>query len=111
MWDLYLFDRFEAAAAAVVVGGSKMCSQIFVPDLAPLNFKEIPMIFYTHISWAVPECSAKFGPNCSKFREMAAILNQKNSYFALFSLSILVIPTKLGRDITRGKGHLLIKRP
>ena len=28
-------------------------------------------------------------------------------FFALFSKSILVIPAKLGRDIARGKGHLV----
>ena len=73
------------------------------------------MIFYTHISWLVPECSAKFGPNYSIFHETAAILIRKNHIFALFSHSILVIPMKLGRDIARGKGHLVcefdLKRP
>ena len=33
VWDLYVFDWFEATTAAAV--GSKMSSQIFVWDLAP----------------------------------------------------------------------------
>ena len=37
---------------------------------------------------------------------MTAILRVRNNNFALFSKSILVIPTKLGRDIARGNGHL-----
>ena len=37
---------------------------------------------------------------------MAAILNFKNHIFALFSQSIVVIRTKLGRDIAGGGGHL-----
>ena len=43
-----------------------------------LNFAEISMIFCTQISLVIPECSAKFGPNCSKFHKMDAILNRKN---------------------------------
>ena len=64
-----------------------------------LYFAEIPMIFCRHISWVVLECSAKFRTNCSRFRGMVAILN---FYFGL-------CPTKLGRDIARGEGHLVHK--
>ena len=49
-----------------------------------LNFSEIPMIFYRRIPWVVPECSAKFQPNYSRFCEMAAILNKKNNFFCNF---------------------------
>ena len=39
----------------------------------------------------------------------------KNHIFALFSKSVLAIPTKRGRDIARSKGHLVfeydLKRP
>ena len=42
---------------------------------------EIPVIFCTHISWVFPECSVKFGPNCLRFCEMAAILIRKNHIF------------------------------
>ena len=72
-----------------------------------LNFAEIPKIFCIHQSWEAPVCSAKFGPNCSRFSEIVAILNLKNHIFALFSQTILVILTKLGRDIAWGKGHLV----
>ena len=71
-----------------------------------LNFAEILIIFWRHISWVVPECTAEFGTNCSRFRELAAILTWKNHIFALFSESILVISAKLRRDIDMGKGHL-----
>ena len=54
---------FEAAAAAV---GSKMCYRLFCSRPSALNFTEILMIFCTHISRLVPECSAKFGPYCSR---------------------------------------------
>ena len=55
VWDLYVFDWFEAAAAAL---GSKMSTEIFVPDLAP-QFADIPILFCAHISWVALECSAK----------------------------------------------------
>ena len=73
-----------------------------------LNFAEIPMIFCRRIFWVDPQCNAKVGHNCSRFCEMAAILI-KNHIFALFSQSILVIPTKIGRDIARGKGNLVLE--
>ena len=66
-----------------------------------LNFAEIPMIFCRHISWAVPECSAKFGLNCWRFQ------CAKNDIFAHFSNSILAIPMIIHRDIAGGKGHLV----
>ena len=73
------------------------------------------MIICTHISWVVQECSANIGPNLLKILEMVAILNEKTPIFALYSQSILVIPMNLGRDIARGKGHLVceydLKRP
>ena len=87
MGDLYVFDRFKAAAL-----GSKICTEIFVLSLQ--FFAEIPMIFCTHVSWLVPECSAKFRPKCSRFLKMPAILHRKITLFALFSQSILVTPTK-----------------
>ena len=86
-----------------------MCTGFFVSDLA--QFAEIPMIFYhknTHISWVVLEYSATFGPNCSIFCDMAAILKFKNHTFAHFSQSILDIRTKLGRDIAGVKGTLSV---
>ena len=69
-----------------------------------LNFVDIPMIFCAHIPWVVPDCSAKFGPNCLRFGKMAVILNRKNYIFASFFQSTLVIAMKLGRDMARGKG-------
>ena len=38
---------------------------------------------------------------------MVAILNFENHIFARFYKSMLVIPTKLGSNIARGKGHLV----
>ena len=61
MWDVYVFDRFEAAA------GSKKCARIFVPALEPsIVQRSIPMMFCIHIQnvhvpWVVLECSANFG--------------------------------------------------
>ena len=70
MLDLYVFDRFDAAAPAA--GGSKMnlCA-----SSKALIITEIPMIFYIHIPWVAQECTAKCQRNCSKFREMMAIFN------------------------------------
>ena len=57
----------------------------------------------------------KFGLKQPWPREMVAIFMVLNYDFALFSNSILVIPTKPGRDIARNKGHLVrecdLKRP
>ena len=64
--------------------GSKMCTEIFVSDIAPSIFAEIPMIFCTHVYWVVPECSAKFGPKCSRFHEMAAIIYKKITLLHFF---------------------------
>ena len=101
----YVFDWFGAAAAWL---GSKMCTdRDLCTTPSPLNFQEIPMIFCTHVSCAVPECSAKFGSKCSRFCEMTAILHKKNHTFALSSQSVFLTPTELGRDIARGKGHLV----
>ena len=71
-----------------------VCSNLCASSRA-LIIAEIPMIVCIHIPWVVPENSAKFWPNCSRFREMVAILIEKNHIFALFSQYILVIPTKL----------------
>ena len=72
-----MFDRFEAAAALVV--GSKMCSLCSEPSA--LSFAEIPIIFCRHVFWVDLGCSAKSGPSCLRFQEMAAILNRKNHIF------------------------------
>ena len=74
------------------------------PDLAPSTLQRC-WWYFAH-SRVVQECCVKYGSNCSRFCEMAAILNRKDHIFALFSQSNLVIPTKLGRNITWGKGHL-----
>ena len=76
---------------------------------SPLNFAKILMIFCTQVSWVVPECSAKFGTESSRFPKMAGILNFKNHTFALLSQNSLVITKKLSRDIGRGKCHLVRK--
>ena len=62
----------------------------------------ISMMFSTQIGWVVPECSVQFGPNCSRFREISAILNRKSHILALVSKSILVISPKAGRNFARG---------
>ena len=78
----------------------------FVPDLDP-QFCRDPNDILTRVSLVAPECSVKCGPNCSRFHEMAAILNRKNHIFALFYESVLVILTKHGRDIVRCTSHLV----
>ena len=90
MWDLCVFDSVEFATAR-----SNLC-----PGSSILNNTVIPIIFCRHIFWVVPECSAKYRPSCWRFHKMAAIFN------ILFSTSILVIPSKVGRDISWGKRHL-----
>ena len=62
-----------------------MCCQIFVPDLVPSILNR---------------------PNCSSFCKMGPFSFLKNHIFSCFSQSILVIQTKLCRDIARGKRHL-----
>ena len=61
------------------------------------------MMFCRHPGW-----SRSAGPNCSRFREMAATLNLKNRTctFLPVYFGFLVIPTKLGRDIA-SRGHLV----
>ena len=68
----------------------------------PQFYRDPDDILQTHILGG-PESSAKFWPNRSRCREMAAIRNRQNQIFALFSQSILVIQTKLGRDIAGGE--------
>ena len=85
---LTIFDWFEAAVVAL---GSKMHGDLCTaPSL--LNFAKIPMIFCTHVSCVVPECSAKNAQDSAKC--VVAILRQKNHTFALFSQSILVTAKK-----------------
>ena len=74
------------------------CARTVVPD-PTASFLEIPMIFCRHIPWVVLECSAKFRCNCN--------FQLKNYIFALLSKSILVIPTKPGKDIAWGRTRLL----
>ena len=69
VWNLYGLDWFEAAAAE-----SKMCYQIFVPDLAPSILQRYRWYFaniYIYIS-------------CSRFHGMAAIFHGKKSHFCTF---------------------------
>ena len=71
-----VFDSVEAAAAT----GSNL-----YPGSSILNITVIPIIFWRliHVPWVVPECSAKFWPNCSSFHKMVANLN-KASHFCTF---------------------------
>ena len=94
-----VFDWFETADT-----GDKNVFWNPCPGLSALNFAQIPMIFCRRIFWVVPECSAKFGHNCSIFCEIAAVLNLRYHIFPLFSQSVLVISAKISRNIVRGKG-------
>ena len=82
VWDVYVFDWFEAAAP----GGCKMCYQIFVRDLAPSIFQRSQWYFaHTYLGWHI---------------------------FALFSQSIFVIPNKLvARDKRHLVCEFDLKRP
>ena len=46
VWDLYVFDWFEAAAAAL---GSKICTEIFVHTLEPWILQRSPHILHIRI--------------------------------------------------------------
>ena len=126
MWDLYVFDWFEATAALV---GSKMCYQIIVRYLAPSRWYwpqkmaailrvwnhifallaksllVIPIKLSRNIARRKGYLVRKFDLKWSWPRVMVAILRVRNLIFALLPKSILVIPMKLGRDIAMGKSH------
>ena len=98
MWDLYVFDNFEAATrSSWSTRIQNVCSNL-CPRSSDLIITEIPMIFCRHIPWVALVCSAKYQPNCSRL---------KHHIFALFSKSISVMRMKLGRDIAWGNGHLV----
>ena len=76
MWDHYMFHRLKPPPHQE----DPKCVLDLCARPSSHHFEEIPMIFCRHISWVGPECSAKFGPNCSKLCEMMAILNLKKSH-------------------------------
>ena len=87
---VYVSDRVEAAT------GSKMCCPIFVLNLAPSSLQRYHWYFAdTYLGLSRSAASAIFGPNCSRFCEMVAILNWKNHIFALFSASIWLFQQSL----------------
>ena len=75
------------------------------PLYHPHCYRE-PNYILQYIPWVVLVCSAMYPPNCSRSHEITTILNEKNT-FLHFSKSILVIPTKLGRDIPWSKELLV----
>ena len=72
------------------------------PGTSTLNFAEILMIFCTHISWVVPECSAEFGPKC----EMAVILNRKITFLHFSDNLFGVLQPNLVRTLPLMRGTL-----
>ena len=99
VWDLYVFDGVEAAAAT----GSKMCDRTFFPA----HCYRDPNDIFRHIPWVVLVCRAKYRLNGSRSHKITAILNKRITFSHFFSKSILVIPMKLGRDIALSEGHLV----
>ena len=78
------------------------------PGPAAFNFAEIPVIFHKHISWVVAESSAKFGPNCSRFRKMAAILHRKITFLHFSPNLIWLFQRNLVGKLLGVKGTLSV---
>ena len=88
-----------------------MCYRIFVRDLAPSILQKSQCYFaHAYLGWSRSAVQILgLNKDSAKFKIL------KNHIFALFSQSIFIIPTKLSKDIARGKGHLTcefdLKRP
>ena len=89
MWDPYVFDWFEAAAAL----GYKTCTEIFVLDLAASILRRSwRYSAHTYLGWTLSAVQ-NFWPKYSRFRKMVAILHWKKSHFCTF------LPVYIGYSI------------
>ena len=83
--------------------------EIFIPHLAP-SILQRSWWYFAHTYLARSQSAVQnLGPNAQDFAKWWQFYAEKNHTFALFSKSILVTPTEVGRDIARSKGHLVCK--